>query len=472
MNDLPELVLVELFAFFSLKEVRLFGAVNRHWRAVASKCTKKRLCVCHPTSPFIDCFENREILLIERKVDCAAIFSPTLKRGLAELWLFQSPISADLQNQLSDFSNLKILRINGLPQDIEQFPLTLPGLNTLSLKGFNQTVVLNCQSLQNLTIHNSRKQRIVIDRPKSIRFLECQFLNDNFQALANLEQLTTLKIEISLLQFDRLRKLEVYPAWQDFEQLIQVVQAEWPPGTNRPTILINGLVYPGDGQVDMRLFDSYRANYQGPEKFLFLGSIQNEIIATNYGRLVQNRVSVPFKTHINYSSLIDKFSGRIPNGLFCLFPNIQEIQVHRKVDTTSLLTFLRTAKTVHRLAIFESELDQDLFDGLPSIGSIGDLKISEKNKRIRFDFLGRLHRLSSFNLHYFELPWWSVCQAFETCKYFNQFYFEDLPKENILQIRKVSPDCFGFFTRDEKKVQTNLETIFNLLNQANKWNVC
>lgn len=493
MNDFPELVLVKLFSFLSLKEVRQLEAVNRHWRAASERYTKERLCVCHPTSAFVDLFDRQDVLLIDQKVDCAAIFRPAIKRGLGKLSLFGSPITADLQNELTckpeDFGRLKVLSINGLQLNVKEFFLALPGLHTLSLKGFefNQNLVLNCPNLERLVIHNFRKQTIIINqgKPGKIKFLECQFLNDSFSSLANLEHLVALRIEISLLQFGRLKKLEVYPAWQDFERLVQVAQNEWlrPADIssrclNIQSLLINGLAYPDDNPINMRLFDLHRVSYQGTEKSLFLGSIQNEYIATNHLKWAANGVSIPFRTHLNYSSLASKFSNQIPDTFFVLFRNIQEVQVHQKVITHNLLTFLRNAKTVHKLAIYESQLEQDLYDCLPSVQSINHLMIQEQTKRICFNFLAKLQRLSSFSLYHFELPWQAVLRAFGRCKYLDQFYFEQRPEhppeKNSFQVRKVSSNSsfsLELFGKNETRNDTDLETIFNLLNQSGQWNI-
>ena len=80
--------------------------------------------------------------------------------------------------------------------------------------------------------------------------------------------------------------------------------------------------------------------------------------------------------------------------------------MHQKVETRGLLNFLRAAKSVRLLKVFECELDllADTIDGLASVQSISDLKIAEQSRRISLDFLSRLRRLTCFELQSFELP--------------------------------------------------------------------
>lgn len=479
MNEFPELVLAEIFSFLSLRERHLLRAVNRRWKYVLEKYPKEHLYVCHSTSQFLDILERQDVLLIDRPVDLASIFSQHLKRALSELTLFASPITADLQNELSlrpsDFERLKALKIDGLQLYVKEFRLALPTLHTFSLKGFQfgQGVVLDCENLEQLTIHNFDKQQIVIHHPKGIKFLECQYLNDSFRALLNLEHLVALRIELSLVEFRKLQRLEVYPSWQDFDRLIRNVADERHLLHPEARILINGL--PDDRPVDLRLFDLHKAFYQGSEKFLFLGSIQNEQIFANYSKLAENRTSIPFKTHINYSSLSSRFFGRIPDGFFRIFTNIQAVELHQKVQTKSLLSFLRAAKTVRKFTVFECELE--LFvegpDGLCSVQSISELQISEPSRRISLDFLCHLQRLTSFHFHSFELPLQTVCRAFEACKYFDEFYFQDRAKENNFHLYRTVPrkDRFSLAERNGTTDRTKLETIFNLLSQDDKLNI-
>lgn len=490
MNELPELILAELFSFLNLREKRLLRAVNRSWRYVIDTYSlTERLCVCHPTSQFIDLFDPQDVLLVERAGHYAAIFSAQLKRQLKELHVFPSPITADLQAELSrrpaDFAGLKVLKIDGLQLEADEFRLDLPTLHTLSLKGFEfgQGVVLSCPGLQRLTIHNFVNQQIVIEHEESIRFLECQFLNDCFTGLVNVEHLIALKIEIAILElflsskleFRKLARLEVYPSWEAFDLLMQTLKDKKHLFAANASIYINGFACPEDDPVNVRLFDAYRARYQASEKSLFLGTKQDEEIVRNYSKLVRNRISIGFRTQINYSSLSGKFSGRIPGSFFAIFRNIQEVELHRKVATKELLQFLHNAKTVRWLAIFECELDQALYDGLPSVQSISDLKISEKRERIDFEFLGNLKRLSSFRLHSFGLPLKAVCRAFEKCKYLDRFYFEpNTGRKNAIQLSRTrEKDRFSLrlFNDDRPRKPTNLGTICQLLSQNGQLNI-
>lgn len=323
MNEFPELVLAELFSFFSFRERCLLRAVNRHWWYVIEKYPKERLSVCHPTSQFLDVLDPQDVLLVDRPLQFISIFTANLKRTLCELRLFASPITADLQNELSlkpdDFGRLKVLKIDGLLVNVKQFRLALPTLHTLSLKcfSFGQGVLLDCPNLQRLTIHNSPKQQIVINQPegikqgiqieghnqteghnqqndynqrkghnqseitnqKGIRFLECQYLNESFKSLHSLEHLIALRIEFPLVEFRKLKRVELYPAWQDFDQLLLNLANERHLLNPEVHILINGFAWPDDLPVDLRLFDLHKAHYQGSEKFLFLGKLQDSKFA-------------------------------------------------------------------------------------------------------------------------------------------------------------------------------------------------
>ena len=201
-----------------------------------------------------------------------------------------------------------------------------------------------------------------------------------------------------------------------------------------------------------------------------IGSVQNEQLFANYSKLTG--ISIPFKTHLNYSSLIGKFFGRLPDDFFRLFTNIQAVEVHQKVETRGLLNFLRAAKTVRSLKVYECELDlfADTVDGLTSVQSISDLKIAEQNRSISLDFLSRLHRLTCFELQSFELPLRSVFRAFEACKYFDTFYFDDRPKSKSFQLYRAGSQRFTLAERNGKTT-TKLETIFKLLSQDDELNI-
>ena len=418
MNDLPILALSKIFSYLNPKERAKFRRVNKTWKWLIDGIRQENLCVCLPEFNWRLGFNERDVFEVslydsnELKFDYFQ--KPDTQQNLRRLHVFYDshrifPLDLNL------FSQLEVLELHDYSDQLEiREELNLPNLKGLALISttFSRPVRVNSDHLTNLRIcdepRNSLKSPVHLKRPKALKFLQCTMFISDFKEFTNLEHLIALQVLVPLSPFRKLKRLEIYSSkrWNSqplFDEL----------KTNRHHF-----------RPDLEVFiNGFRGNSPNC-KFIYMWIGGNLLLCKEVFEELSNgnsagaAYSMPWRT-----SILEYQDHSIPSTcLDAFFTNVDEVNVHTKVDSANLIRFLKATRTASTLRLLECSLEQ-FYDQLPSVTTIRRLFITESSTSIEFGFLLEMKYLGRLSLEYPRLPIQTIYRKLKMNWAFNRFDF-------------------------------------------------
>ena len=391
-DDLPTEMICELFKHLSLHDLiscklvckRFNSIVSSHSRMVrmvvdrvfenlqgwyhSNRRTDEYLETCHQNL-FLRHY-NRPILsalkylrldteIPEFDIDRLNLFS-----GLLQLDLNYS-LSGRLTLKLESLEILKIWQIQNA-----QLSIKCPKLRVLFCweedweEDQNQLSIKHPETIKELDSLNYAR---VIEPMKNLEVLKCHKLNAiGERTLQMLPKLKRLSYEdhLALLIFES----------GSFEALKMVLEEFI---RRRRAMKRSDLELYLDG---VRVDDKLDEIDFDPVRLANVGSTSEHFHLKNYGRLQGG--ALDFVQQLNYGLLMDAVgSGRLPDDFFDKFTNLDLLLVHRPVDESQFLWFLRNLKSkLCRMELKNTGLSQAFYSALPSICSPFSIQIEEEHE--------------------------------------------------------------------------------------------
>ena len=438
MDNLPELVLDEIFSYLSLKDKIKLSLICSSWRnKIIFKNLNQDLIFCHfNNQPFpfnLKCSYSTNLIKYENSIQIKnfkflqSSFTRIYFRNLKKLYIFNNEqFEIDIQNLgvcVNYFNRLELLSLTKLRLK-EKTTINLANLKVLILKYVTITnqLDLNTCNLQEM-ICWCDITRICFRFPKKLIRLELKNSNLEFsQEFKNLESLSYF-VENGLIRNDllsnltRLRNLTVFSPFveHDLKELER----------QKRKFKLNALQIYSFGFKDKFIYFPINYHY-----IYLLDRFKLKELSQNYSQL--NSAAIPFPVQIDFCSLIEFFET-IPNDFFSKFSQIYQLNVAWNTNSLilnylPLIKFIENCGYLRKLILNNCSFNQDFYDMLAVRSTIGQLEIKEFNE-LNIDNYHFLSRLVVFHLkiHLNSLPIRLLTNALENrnLKYF-EFYKKNL----------------------------------------------
>ena len=383
MERLPDLALMRILQFCSLKQRIRLSLVCKQWRQLILNLNRETL-FCH-----FDVFPrdlrwsytNRTVGLCNSfRIRSLDFLQAELTRryfgGLKKLLIFNVDFGLkgvhNFAGYLNHFERLQQLELNGfnLKNDTT---IRLPNLELLTLKDVsinnsNFRIFLDTPALQVLVCWKKIANVRFLDCPRRLRYLEC--VNDlpNFKfgfQFPHLEQLNLFDVTGSLRQ----DFLQDFPAIRTLVLFNNFSQEDLQRLRSREEVVSRNVKV---------LFLAFDEVYVKPTiGFNFTNMLQRRNIESLVGNYSKLNETVTWPTYLDFSELLLQFNHTIPASFLTKFVNINTLHVAKLVDHSPLIEFLRACGHLHYLRVTYSLLPQTFFDRLPD-SSISILEITEE----------------------------------------------------------------------------------------------
>ena len=383
IQDLPDVVLLKVFSFFSNEEkIKKLTAICKHWHWLVQNSIQQL--VIYGSRPpyrlFWDALSKEEVdpkfIVKARQLTKKFTFK---FRALKKLFLFELDqphlflisLSEDSLNQLVELK-ITLWPLFYFPTLESKIRINLTSLRKLCTdSAYYLEEALNTPNLESIAFfdfgcpHKSQEQ---IRYPENIKFLLCKFFQTK-PILRNLEHLVCeqIKGELPLEEMPKLKRVEVFPAeTSDFEVIEELKMQKHRLKRRDLDIWVSG----------------------------FKENFTKELILFFRKRFHQNieRIDSPLDPfdHFDYNEPLSVFPNRIyftsphltrrfpnlagiPKNFFKVFVDIRELALSVPVNCQGLILFLKNARKLEKLSISQNQFEEHFFHELSRIQSIKSL---------------------------------------------------------------------------------------------------
>ena len=426
-DQLPDLCLRKVFAFLSLPDLVKCRAVNRQFKHYADRTQVTELvATCSSRYIFLPPDQSDNWYRTDRPIGFNDRISPKafasaksstfkLDQQLKFLYVdLKSSAAYEVLNSLTQLIHLEV--------HLKVYPYysLLNGTGTLALPSLKVLVINSPASLVLKTpklevLKCKSMARIRFEYPETIKRAECDNLGEEYGDLATLKNLEVLRVVlgsegllegIRLSDFPSLKELhlrvlnlpgihehndEDFRTWfldmmiersvlQRDELKLYLNDVLMVDAKQLPTLrVLLGPIIADDEELKDDVID------EAKHRFMFM----------NYRRLLHD--SYPDVTSVNFRLLV-RLDFEISEDFFIRFPRIQELTATDPVDREQFEWFLQNATELRVLKLFETRLDQDFADHLPTLCSrLTCLEFYESSGLVtNFDFVLRFQQLEMF----------------------------------------------------------------------------
>lgn len=442
-DELPLLVLQEIFSFLSWPDRLKCKGVSKQWKFVIETAGAPPLCLYTREFPgkLKWCFSDRDVLsedTVYLDPDKFGRLSSKIKlfRGLQKLCLFRVELSQVLKD-LHLLRELKVLMIHHCwKKTDENITLNLSCLEKFSLKESHffqmfDSIDFNTPNLSSLVVWNGAglssqaptELKIKFRFPLQIRHLECVLFDSNLCVLRNLESLICQKIvcPFTLEDFGSLRILELFPRKENELEYIRAIMDEKRRiKRDRLEIIVCGfkdlcVTFQPEDQEDQVHSRSFDLN----EHYL-------REVAEHPDKLVGH---IPWEVVCWWSfPAFYRIFREIPENFIKKIVNFNEIRIgdskrRRKMkcpNSTYVLQLL--AQSRPKRVIISYDFDREFYKQLVSIKSIEELNVNARYENLDFDLFLELQNLRSLRVRTEKLPIEFISKIFQL-KFMRSFVF-------------------------------------------------
>ena len=424
MDDLPILILREIFSFLSLPERLKCKRVSKQWKFVVETYPQdtRFLCIYRENFPYKVkwCFSERDVIPEDMFFYDPKKFDNfnsriDLFRNLQNLYFFHVVMNKQFVRDLNLLRNLKVLMIENFwklhnANDDNRIILNLESLEKLSFKYFGrariESIDFNTPNLSSLIFWNTCKDFPLIFRfPLSIRHLECIVFNSDMSTLKNLETLVCQKIvcPLELKDFKWLQRLELFPREEtELEYIRGIMDQKNDLRRHRLQIIVCGL-------KDTLVVCKRETNLQDYCSF----TLNNDY----FGKIVEHQDKlvghIPWEfdlgPDLEFKSFYNSFK-EIPKKFFKQFFNLNHIyiwddikrkrEVYFNPDYAIKLISQSNPKSVD----INHKFNKKFYEQLTSVQSIKTLVVEDKFENINYDHFLNLSYLKSLSVYTERLP--------------------------------------------------------------------
>lgn len=449
MEQLPSLVLFEIFKLINLKERLKLGLVCKNWRQVVLNLNQESLFCYFDVYPrCLKWSHTNTIIGFENSIQIKSLnflnheitrnYFQCIKKLIIFNLDFGRPGVQNFEKYIEHFQNLEQLELNGFNLRNEssfEFPnLKILTLKDVSINNSNYVIKLRTPYLEYFICWKQIRNVKFLDEPDNLKYLEC--VNDihNFKfdfEFKKLEQLNLFDVtgfirDDFLKSFPKLKKLNLYSNFNqtDLERFKRTKELY---GLDDLKILFLGF----EDDVYVKPTIGYNFTHMLQRRNI-------ESLIVNYSKLNQ---IVPWPVYLDFCELFEQFNQIIPNGFLKKFVNINTVHVSKLADYRPLIEFLNHCGNVQHLRVSYSFLPQQFYDLLPFL-SISILEITEENTGNiqNFNFISKL-KTFQLKIRFNSLPVQLIQNRLNNLelKYFNfkkeSFSFSISSKENAFYVK-------------------------------------
>ena len=427
MDELPLLVLQEIFSFLDWKERLKCKRVSKQWKFAIETTGTQSLCIYSGRFPYKLkwCFSERE-LIREDTVYCDPDKFGNLRskielfRTLQKLCFFHVEMNEFIED-LHLLPNLKVLMIHDYKvkreRNLANLKLSSSSLEKLSFKYFKtehpfemiDSIDLDTPNLSSLIFWNDAITEpfanfpIKFRSPLKIQHLECIEFDSKLSVLKNLETLVCQKIvcPFTLEDFKMLQRLELFPAEEEELDYIRGIMKE------KNNLRKDSLEITVCGFKDLLV--AFKHGYR-----LFFSNFElNEHFLSQVAKHSENLVGyIPWDFNV-YFSVFHKIFEEIPKNFFKKFSNFKRIYFSdytrrlrkRKFPNQSeiLQLLIQSNPKVVDLG-WDFYFNLEFYEQLTSIKSIRHLEINDKFENLDYELFLKLEFLESLSIRTEKLP--------------------------------------------------------------------
>ena len=421
IDDLPPEMICELFKHLGPEDLIACSMVNRRWHSIYAGFKVRRLVAIEPHRYDLCEWFNSNRTIRQEERCCLSMYHRLAKKPLLSnlkyLVLWDFPFKFDL-SQLNQFRQLVHLEIQTYLY-LDKLDLKLPKLKVLAFHLFNSRCVLSvdCPELSTLLYDADNEEPNLLDlkHPETIKKLHTCLFSPHLAQFKNVESLVTDQLEaISKATFQSLPALkELLYDWDILGAIIsEKFDSEWAT-TDRMKRALNEFV----NEAKKLRGNDFRFTFSG---FLLTNvnvdqidfgvqvdkygneSVCNEYVYMKNYHLIED--VLPFINCVDYTLLLSHVTGEFPRCFSQKFTGINEIQATAAVpDADHFLWFLKSLRSLGRLCLSSTELDQEFYDHLPtSAPSLKNLRLEKgfckSELQVNFDFMAQFSELSSLTI--------------------------------------------------------------------------
>ena len=460
-DELPILVLQEIFSFLSLPERLKCKRVSKWWKfAVENTAGPQSLCIYRGDYPcrLKWCFSESEVIpedtiSSDPEKFCNLNSRIELFRDVQKLCFFSYVDMSQFVNDLRLLKKLKVLMIgyyyihhDDYRRDTHRHdPLIFDSKSLKKLSFKYHYSGLNCQSIESIDFATSNLSSLIFWNehygsmaefpirfrfPLTIRHLECLEFDSKLSVLRNLETLICQKIicPFKLSHFKSLQRLELFPKEEEeLEYIRKIMDQKKRLGRDSLTITVCGFK---DLLVFYNLEELQMPNLQVNRLSSFhLTNHYLRLVAEHPDKLVSH---IPWEFNCWDFPNFYKISNRLPKDF------LQKIQIYQIADLTndtcrkvrkmrknppsaSYMLHLVAESKAKKVAIFYN-FDKEFYEQLTSIQTIKQLNIRERFENLEYDFFLRLEYLNELIIETEKIPIEFIRKVFKL-KFFGNLYY-------------------------------------------------
>lgn len=400
MNNLPSLVLAEIFSNFSLREKIRLKQVCKGWKFELDAYKPTNLQIHRKqfipniqwsVTNDINKYENSFSLSNTNEFDLIASILVNLKR----LFIYQIESIDNFEiiiTKLNQFGKLEQLELHTLT--LNKFEIKLKNLRILSLSNtYFDELELITPNLETLVCFENIGN-IKFSNLDQIKYLFLQNYSSDVMKFVNLEYLLCTifeSVESNLLEtLTKLKKIQFNCRLED-GNINNLVANELKRQKN--------LFKRNDLEIIDFCFD--RSLITLSNEYFSINATNVEYVKRTYDRLPLN---LQWTFEIDYQQLIQTFKP-ITKDFFRKFISIEAVVVKGKVNEFELFEFLKRCHSLYWIWTEEANLEQEFFNRLYELKSLEIISLNESVYRIiDYNFLNKSPILNKFEIFHPYLP--------------------------------------------------------------------
>ena len=441
IDDLPLEMVNELFKYLPLKHLVTCSLVNKRWHSIYVAFKVHRLAATDEAryDSFLIKWSHPDRTIQEEERCPLATFVRLAEQPLTEHHLLSNlkclalvgVLEFDL-NKLNKFDRLVHLETR-MPISSEVH-LHLPKLKVLVfyLRNMRCALSIDCPQLSVLAYGEPADRKLLkVKHPETIRKLQTSMLGSKLAPFKSVECLVTRNFDvISKATLQSLPALKELHYNESIENTFKAFTFEFEILNRiRRTLekfLEDVQVLKGSdfrfrftgfpltkamlNQIDfgVQVFEGYNEDDSDDESVeddmenpIHPDRVSNEYVYLRNQQLIDGPLE--FLTELNYTSLISRAAGQISSGFCEKLTCVQSVYAKKVEDTAHFLWFLKQLRSLRKLKLKNSRLDQQFFDRLPAsarslarLELLGDSWATEH--QLNFDFVSELSNLSRIKI--------------------------------------------------------------------------
>lgn len=407
MNYFPDLVLEELFSFFSFKEKFKLKLVCKKWMILIERQSSSRLAVIDDVYFFRENWSFNGKRIQEKEIIGTNFFIKCLRNNyfgsLKALYFYK------VFNECYYIKNKDILV--PLIEKLETFSLcdsfsgfhrvfqgsNFKNLRTLCMKdSFTGKMFITAPNLEELTYWNTYDfMKVGLSNPEKIKFLECTKFNKSFQLnkFLNLEHLICQQVDkdFALSNYPKLKKLNLYPSEEELDFANYIIRQKKALGFKNLKISISGFDFDNENFICFKRVSYFAASFI-TKSFYHLEIKDLELIKNNFSKFNN---PFPWDVHITINSSCDYFCF---SSMHLFKMNVRIVKIDSNVNPKFLVGFFKVLYSLDHLILSNRFLTEDIIHELASIKFILILEISMDSEPLNLNFLNKFKFLPKLKL--------------------------------------------------------------------------